>query len=142
MTDAAGARRLFGGLPAMAVASVGPDGAPHVVPLWFVWTDEAIFCSVRRGSRTWINVGADDRVSLAIDIGRSWNELAGVSIRGRATCVPVEDPSMRPVASAWHEKYRGLFQGDGFARFAEQVDELGFLRVAVDEILGWDHARG
>lgn len=142
MNDLAAARRLFGGLPAIAVASVGDDGAPHVVPLWFVWSEDAVFCSVDRQSRTWSNVLRDPRVALTIDIGRSWSELAGVSIRGRATCVPIEDASMRSVASAWHEKYRGLFQGDGFARFAEDVEHLGFLRVVLDEVARWDHARG
>mgnify|MGYP003338329332 CR=1 FL=1 len=54
----------------------------------------------------------------------------------------IPDIAMRPVASAWHEKYRGLFQGEGFARFAEDVEELGFLRVRIDDVVRWDHARG
>lgn len=133
---------MFGGLPAMAVATIGPDGAPHVVPLWFVWDADAVWCSVRVGSRTWDNVARDPRVALTIDVGRAWTELAGLSIHGEATAHRVEDPSMRSVASRWHEKYRGLFQGEGFERFAEEVEVLGFLRVVPGDVVAWDHARG
>ena len=31
--------------------------------------------------------------------------------------------------SAWHEKYRTLFAGDGFERFTAAIPKLGFLRV-------------
>lgn len=140
--DLEGHRRMFGGLPAMAVASIGADGAPHVVPLWFVWDADAIWCSVRIGSRTWDNVARDPRVAMTIDVGRAWTELTGVSLHGRATLLPIEDPSMRGVASRWHEKYRGLFQGEGFERFAAEVDRLGFLRVVPDDAVAWDHAQG
>ncbi len=140
--DAAGARRMFGGLPVMNVATVGPDGAPHVVPLWFVWPEDAVYISVRRASRTWENVEADPRVCVAIDLGRSWVELAGVTVEGRAEALPSDHPSARAPISAWHEKYRPLLSGDGFRRFTEDVVRFEFLRVVPERILTWDHARG
>ena len=36
---------------------------------------------------------------------------------------------MRTPISAWHEKYRPLLAGEGFARFAEESASLAFLRV-------------
>ncbi|MFB3739190.1 MAG: pyridoxamine 5'-phosphate oxidase family protein, partial [Candidatus Velamenicoccus archaeovorus] len=47
---------MFGGLPVLSVATINPDGSPHVVPLWFVWPDDALYVSTRRPSRTWSNV--------------------------------------------------------------------------------------
>ncbi|MBI4261381.1 MAG: pyridoxamine 5'-phosphate oxidase family protein, partial [Actinobacteria bacterium] len=29
--------------PTVRLATVGPDGAPHVVPLWFAWVDGTLF---------------------------------------------------------------------------------------------------
>lgn len=135
------ARRMFGGLPIASVATLDADGGPHVVPLWFVWPDDAVYVSTRRPSRTWTNAIRDPRVSIAIDVGRGWTELAGVSIVGRAEPMAAEHPGMRRPISAWHEKYRSLLAGEGFARFAEQVTSLAFLRVVPDRILAWDHAR-
>ena len=140
--DAAAARRMFGSLPVVNVASIGPDGSPHVVPLWFVWPEDAVYISVRRASRTWLNVSAQPRVSLAIDLGRSWVELAGAVVEGSAERFSAEHPSMRGPISAWHEKYRPLLAGDGFRRFTEEVAGFGFLKVVPERVLTWDHARG
>ncbi len=140
--DVSSARRLFGGLPVVSVATVDEDGAPHVVPLWFVWPEDALYVSTRVGSRTWRNALADPRVSVTIDLGRSWTEIAGIVVRGEAQPLPVHDPSMRGPISAWHEKYRPLLAGEGFRRFAEEVHALAFLRVPPRHLASWDHARG
>jgi nitroimidazol reductase NimA-like FMN-containing flavoprotein (pyridoxamine 5'-phosphate oxidase superfamily) len=139
--DVAAARRMFGGLPVASVATVNEDGSPHVVPLWFVWLDEAVYVSARRPGRTWSNASAEPRVALTIDLGRAWVEIAGVEIRGRAELVTPQDADMRRPMSAWHEKYRPLLAGEGFARFTGEVSEIGFLRLEVERIVAWDHAR-
>jgi hypothetical protein len=139
--EVASARRLFGGLSVMSVATLDPGGAPHVVPLWFVWPEDAIYVSTRRESRTWANASADPRVALAVDLGRAWVEIAGIEVRGRADLLPAEHADMRKAISAWHEKYRPLLAGDGFPRFADQIRGLGFLRVVPERIAAWDHAR-
>jgi len=139
--DAAQARRMFGGLPAVSVATVDRTGAPHVVPLWFVWPEDAIYVSTRRSSRTWANASADPRIALTVDVGRSWVELAGIVVRGTAELLAHDHPSMRRPISAWHDKYRSLLAADGFARFAEEVESLGFLRIVPQRIVAWDHAR-
>ncbi|GIV00479.1 MAG: pyridoxamine 5'-phosphate oxidase [Actinomycetota bacterium] len=140
--DVQAARRLFGGLPVVSVATLDPDGSPHVVPLWFVWLEDALYVSTRVGTRTWRNARADPRVALTIDVGRAWTEIAGVTIHGLAEPLRAEEPAMRRPMSAWHEKYRPLLAGEGFARFAEQVRDLAFLRVAPAVLAPWDHARG
>lgn len=139
--DAAAARRMFASLPAVAVATLNADGSPHVVPLWFVWPEDAVYVSTRREGRTWANASADPRVALTVDVGRAWVELAGIQIRGRAELLPAEDANLRTPISAWHEKYRPLMAGDGFGRFAQAVAGLGFLRVVPESIAAWDHAR-
>ena len=140
--DVAAARRMFAALPTVSVATLGAQGEPHVVPLWFVWPEDAVYVSTSRESRTWRNVSGDPRVAMTIDLGRAWVEIAGLEIRGRAELLPAEHPEMRGAISAWHEKYRPLLAGDGFARFAEEVRSLAFLRVLPETISAWDHARG
>lgn len=140
--DAAAARRMFGSLPSMSVATLNADGSPHVVPLWFVWPEDAIYVSTRREARTWHNASADPRVALTVDLGRSWVEIAGLEVLGLAEPLLAEHAQMRKPISAWHEKYRPLLSGEGFARFTEEVRSLAFLRVVPERIAAWDHARG
>jgi len=112
-------RRAFRDVTTARLATIGLDGAPHVAPLWFVWLDDAIYLSTRQGSTTWENAERDARVALVIDRGREWIEQSGVQVQGRALLMPAEHPDMRASMSAWHEKYRPLFAGDGFERFVE-----------------------
>lgn len=140
--DVAAARRMFGSLPSVAVASLNPDGSPHVVPLWFVWPEDALYVSTRREGRTWANVVIDPRVAVTIDVGRAWVELAGLELIGLAEPLAAEHETMRGPISAWHEKYRPLLAGAGFERFSDGIRGLGFLRIVSERIAAWDHARG
>jgi hypothetical protein len=133
-------RRAFRDLPTARVATLGPGGAPHVAPLWFVWPGDAIYLSTRIGGTTWLNAELDARVAIVIDRGRDWTELAGVQLEGAADLLPAEHPDLRVPMSGWHEKYRTMLSADGFERMTEQVPSLGFLRVVPVAVRVWDHA--
>ncbi len=132
-------RRTFKDVPMCRVATVRPDGGPHVAPRWFVWMTDAVWVATRVGGATWDHATRDQRVSLLIDRGRDWVELAGVRVEGVAELLPAEHPDLREPMSAWHEKYRSMFLSDGFERFAAAVPELGFLRVVPSRVEVWDH---
>lgn len=134
------ARRIFRDLPVVHVATTRADGSPHVVPLWFVWREEAVYVSCRRESATWRNVERDPRVSLTFHRGRTWKELAGVVVSGRAEPLVPEHPALRAIMSGWFEKYRLLLAGGGFRDYAEQVESPGMLRVRPARLAWWDHA--
>jgi PPOX class probable F420-dependent enzyme len=134
------ARRVFRDLDVAHVATTRPDGSPHVVPLWFVWREEAIYVSCRRDSATWRNVERDRRVALSFHRGRGWQDYAGVVLLGRAEPIVPEHPALAGVMSAWFEKYRLLLSGGGFRDYTEQVERPGMLRVRPERLASWDHA--
>ncbi|MFN8232292.1 MAG: pyridoxamine 5'-phosphate oxidase family protein [Actinomycetota bacterium] len=134
-------RRAFRDVPACRIATVGGNGHPHVASRWFVWTEPGLFVATPRGDATWENLEADPRLSVVVDRGRSWMELAGVRIDGTGELSPVEHPDMRGPMSAWHEKYRGAVAGEGFEQLARDVPALGFVRVLTTAVRTWDHAR-
>ena len=133
-------RRAFRDLTTARLATIDPSGAPHVAALWFVWHEQGLFVSTRLGSSTWRHAERDPRISLVIDRGRDWSELAGVGLEGAAELMPAEHPDLRAPMSAWHEKYRSMLAGDGFERFTEAVPQLGFLGVEPLRVRTWDHA--
>ena len=134
------ARRLFADQDVVHLASTRPDGSPHVVPVWFVWREEAIYVSARRDSSTWRNIERDPRVCATFHTGSSWRELAGIVIRGHAEPLSPQHPALRGVMSEWYEKYRMALAGDGFRAFAQQVEQPGMLRIRALEVASWDHA--
>ena len=134
------ARRVFGDLQVVELATTRPDGSPHVVPLWFVWRDEAVYVSCRRESSTWRNAEHDPRVALTFHVGERWDELAGVVLYGRADPLAADHPALRGVLSSWFEKYRSQLAGEAFRQYAEQVEAPGMFRVRPHRMLTWDHA--
>ena len=140
MTDDLDAlRRAFRDVPACRIATVRPDGGPHVATRWFVWSEDGIWIATRAGDTTWELVGHDPRVSIVIDRGRDWIELAGVRVEGVAERFPAEHPDLRTPMSAWHEKYRPMLAGEGFERITAAVPSLGFVHVAPARVEAWDH---
>jgi hypothetical protein len=135
-------RRAFRDVTACRIATVRPDGGPHAATRWFVWLEDAVWVATRMGGVTWENATRDARVSLVIDRGRDWLELAGVRVEGVAEAFPAEHPDLRGPMSAWHDKYRSMLAGNGFERFTNEVPGLGFLRVAPSRIEAWDHRAG
>lgn len=132
-------RRAFRDAPACHIATSRADGGPHLATRWFVWREDGLWVSTRVGDTTWELASRDPRVSIVIDRGRDWVELAGVRIDGVAELFPAEHPDLRAPMSAWHEKYRTMLAGDGFERLTARVPELGFLHVSPARLDAWDH---
>jgi hypothetical protein len=68
------------------VATVGADG-PHATPLWYVWSDGALWLTSLSRSQRWTDLMADPRVAAVVDAGEEYGELRGVELRGRVEVV-------------------------------------------------------
>jgi len=121
------------------VGTLLPGGAPHVVPLWFVWLEEGVYVTCRRDSRVWGNLMRDPRVALEFDRGRAWVEHQGLLLSGSAELLGADHPSAKRAISAWFEKYRGDLGGDGFEVYATQVPEPAMFRLRPDRVAGWSN---
>jgi nitroimidazol reductase NimA-like FMN-containing flavoprotein (pyridoxamine 5'-phosphate oxidase superfamily) len=133
------ARRLFRDIPIVRVATLLPNGDPHVVPLWFVWLEEGVYVTCRRTSRVWANLARDSRAALEFDRGRAWAEHQGLMVRGRAELLGSDNPSVKEAISAWFEKYRSDLGGAGFELYSAQVAEPAMFRVRPDWVAAWSN---
>ncbi len=127
------------------VASVGPDGAPHLSTLFYVVRDGRIAFWTYGRSQKIRNLERDPRVSALVEDGVDYFELRGVSITGRAEIVRDFDAiysigaevATRMVAA---ESFEAL--GD-FGR--ETVEKQARKRVGVivhpDKVATWDHRK-
>jgi PPOX class probable F420-dependent enzyme len=61
------------------VATVWPDGRPHVMPVWGVWLDDALWFSSSLQARKARNLRADTRCTLTTDDARQPVVLDGVA---------------------------------------------------------------
>jgi nitroimidazol reductase NimA-like FMN-containing flavoprotein (pyridoxamine 5'-phosphate oxidase superfamily) len=113
------------------VATVRGDGAPHVVPLWFVWHEGSIWINNLRRARRSRDLEAGSAVALCIDTGVEYFELRGAVVYGTPQTVDPEDPALAPVRQGFGDKYFGGNQ-------VPDVKSHQWLRVVPDRIASWD----
>jgi PPOX class probable F420-dependent enzyme len=83
------------------VATVWPDGRPHVTPVWGAWVDGAVWFSCGPRSRKARNLAAEPRCTVTTD-----NAYEPVMLNGTAALVEGRD-AIRPFAEAAGAKYGG-----------------------------------
>src|SRR5690606_3450969 len=90
------------------MATIGPTGAPHVVAMWFAVVDGQIWFETKARSQKAQNLRRDDRLTVLVEDGLTYDTLRGVSLEGRG--VIVEDPEAlwRVGVNVW-ERYTGPF---------------------------------
>jgi len=113
------------------VATVSEDGTPHVVPLWFVWSDGALFLNSTLGNPTVENMLRAGTASAVVDDGVPYEELRGVVVAGRVT--RLGDSATAEVERAWSDKYMGGGELP-YRRWRNRT----WLRLDPDRIASWD----
>jgi PPOX class probable F420-dependent enzyme len=83
------------------IATLRPDGAPHVTPIWFIHEDGAIFLTPRAESAWLGHLRSDPRVALTIDDQLS--PYRKVTVEGRA-----EFEHELGEDEAWRDLYRRI----------------------------------
>ncbi|MGW1199390.1 pyridoxamine 5'-phosphate oxidase family protein [Streptomyces sp. NPDC002536] len=122
------------------LATVGPDGSPHVSPLWFAWDGEALWLYSLVRSLRWTALQGGARVAAVVDDGREYGELRGAELSGRAVRVGEAPrrgdpcPGLDAVERLFAAKYFGLGAMPHDGRHA-------WVRLRPDRIVSWDFRR-
>ena len=125
------------------VATVGPDGTPHLTTLFYVldgagriafWTYAA--------SQKIANLRRDPRVSALVEDGQDYGELRGVSIRGTARLVEEYD-EVRALGARVMARMAG---GADLGELGDRIlDDQATKRIGVviepERVASWDHRK-
>ena len=124
----------------MQVATLDVDGAPHLVPLAYMWLDGALAFWTDPESRKVRNLRRDPRITCLIETGAGPDEFRAVQIVGRAEVIDDADTSRR-AGEALSVRYGGPLDDDSRA----WVESLVPVRVAVlvhpERVVSWDHRK-
>lgn len=122
------------------MATLGPGGLPHLVAMWYAVIDGQLWFETKGRSQKAVNLGRDDRITVLIESGHTYDELKGVSLEGRATVVDDPDALWAVGVSVW-ERYTGPYS-EQLRPFVElMLRKRVAVRVDVDRIRSWDHAK-
>jgi len=124
----------------LQVASIGPDGMPHLVPMWFTVIDGRIAMWTYARSQKAANLRRDPRVVCLVETGDTYSQLRGVSITGRAELHDDYDIVFDVGARLY-----GRYQGDMTHASRAGVEAESRKRIAVfvtpEKTVSWDHRK-
>jgi hypothetical protein len=119
------------------VATVGANGRPHVVPLWFVWDRSALWLTSVVRSQRWTDLMRDPRVAVVVDAGVEYTELRGVELSGQvqqvgeAPRIATPDPDLAEPELLFARKYTG---GETYVPDGRHA----WLRLVPEKLVSWD----
>jgi PPOX class probable F420-dependent enzyme len=139
MTDAEAAEFLASERT-VHVASIGPDGAPHLVPMWFAVIDGRIAIWTYARSQKTANLRRDRRVTCLVEAGDGYGELRGLSIAGRAE-IHDDEQTVFDVGAALYARYQGDMTHS--SRAGVEAEAKKRVAVFVDPLktVSWDHRK-
>jgi PPOX class probable F420-dependent enzyme len=124
--------------PVIWLSSIRPDGAPHLVPTWFVWDDGTILIRSKPHAKKVRNLAHDPRAMVAL--GDADDDFDVGLLEARADVVVDQygtpDPLPAPFLAKYHERIRALgITPDEFASTYSAT-----IRLTPSRALGW-HGR-
>jgi len=134
---------FLAGARTLQVATINPDGTPHLVAMWYVPRGDGSLAFWTYGrSQKVQNLKRDPRISCMVEEGTpgDYGSLRGVSVKG--TAVVVEDPDVvvklgEDIAS----RYFGGLDDATRAGVAHTSAKRVAVIVTAERVISWDHRK-
>ncbi len=117
-------------------ATLGRDGWPHLMPLWYVVRDGELWSWTYAKSQKVRNLERDPRCTLQVEAGDEYDELRGVMIRSEAV---IHREHVLELGVEIFERYTGG-PVDPEALRGQAAKRVG-LRFVPRRIASWDHRK-
>jgi PPOX class probable F420-dependent enzyme len=126
----------------VSVATLGPNGRPHLVPLWYVREDDDLVGWTYAKSQKAKNLERDPHATLQVEDGVDYQELRGVMFE----CDVDVEREPRQVAGYGRKLFTRYGGGGELApEVAEMVDKQAEKRIGLrftpTRTVSWDHRK-
>jgi PPOX class probable F420-dependent enzyme len=124
------------------VATIGPDGQPHLSTLFYVLDDSRIAFWTYGKSQKILNLRRDPRITCLVEDGTDYFELRGATIFGKARLIEDYDSLVDLGGRVATVMANGEDLGDfGDQIVAQQARKRVGVIVEPDRIASWDHRK-
>jgi PPOX class probable F420-dependent enzyme len=122
-------------------ATIGRDGWPHLMPLWYVVRDGECWSWTYAKSQKVRNLERDPRCTIQVETGEQYNELRGVMFKAECEILR-ELETVAGIGAELAVRYGGVSLGDDVrAAMRKQAAKRVGLRFLVRETASWDHRK-
>jgi PPOX class probable F420-dependent enzyme len=122
------------------LATLGPDGQPHLTAMWYGVVDGEIWFETKAKSQKAVNILRDPRVSFLLEDGMTYDTLRGVSFEGSAEIVDDPELIFRVGVSVW-ERYNGPYTEELRPSVDMMMHKRVGVRLRVKRTRSWDHRK-
>ena len=122
------------------LATLGADGQPHLVAMWFGYLDGHLWFETKAKSQKAVNLRRDPRVSVLVEDGDTYDTLRGVALEGHAEFTTDPDALQRLGVDIW-ERYYGDYDAEAEPMVAAMLHKRIAVRVDVARTRSRDHRK-
>ncbi|MGY1944456.1 PPOX class F420-dependent oxidoreductase [Nocardia asiatica] len=122
------------------LATIGPKGTPHLTAMWYALIDGEIWFETKAKSQKAVNLRRDPRVTCMVEAGRTYDQLRGVSIEGRAEIIEDAEKLFAVGVSVW-ERYNGPYSEQVRPMVEAMLHKRVAVRVVPERLRSWDHRK-
>jgi PPOX class probable F420-dependent enzyme len=122
------------------LATIGPDGQPHLIAMWYGVVDGDIWFETKAKSQKAVNLKRDPRVTFLLEDGNTYDTLRGVSFEGTAEIVEDPEQIFRVGISVW-ERYNGPYTEELRPSVEMMMNKRVGVRLRVNRTRSWDHRK-
>jgi PPOX class probable F420-dependent enzyme len=122
------------------MATVGPNGAPHLVAMWYAWIDGTIWFETKAKAQKVVNLRRNDRLSVMVEDGLTYDQLRGVALEGRG--IVVEDPDeIWTMGINVFERYNGPYTEEMKPFVEIMLQKRVAVKLEIERVRSWDHRK-
>ncbi len=124
------------------VASIGPNGMPHVVAMWYGIVGDAVCIETKSKSQKAVNLRRDPRMVVMVEAGTSYDSLRGVSLEGNGVIIEESDgEEYWAAAKSVYERYTGPYSPDARPVLELMMRKRIVVKLVPQRIRSWDHRK-
>ena len=121
------------------MATVGKDGMPHAVPMWYVILDGEIYIETTGTTKKVKNVEATKKAAIIVDAGDSLYDYRGVMMQGM-TEVLRDGAFLKRFREALAQRYFGSDEHPGY-RVLTSIPDRVLLKFIPEKTASWDYRK-
>ena len=124
------------------LATIGADGLPHLVAMWYGYLDGAIYFETKAKSQKAVNLRRDPRAVVMVEAGKTYDQLRGVAIDGEVTLIEdTEADEYWAAAISVYERYNGPYSPEVHQFVEIMMNKRIVVRIDPTRVRSWDHRK-
>lgn len=117
------------------IATVKPDGVPHVTPVWYLWENNELLIAIVKNSVKERNIKRNSKVAVTIDSNVVPEK--GVMVEGTAEIDELSEELERKI----YQKYVSHEDLDRYIQHSHARFQPLLLRIDPEKIITWDYSK-